>query len=182
MSRRDAEFTAFAAARMEALRRFAFLVCQDWHRADDLVQAALTRLYANWERAKAADHIEAYVRTMLVREFLSERRSAWARRVSLNGYIPDLASVQPDSDAALDVNAGLARVPPRQRATIVLRFYCDLTVDQTAEMLGCAPGTVKSQTAKALESLRRALEPAEPIVSAHAAERLHRPREERSDG
>jgi RNA polymerase sigma-70 factor (sigma-E family) len=144
---------------MTALRRVAYLLCQDWHRADDLVQVAITRLYANWHRAAVMDHTEAYVRTILVREYISERRSGWARRVSLDGGLPERAGPQPDRDSALDVQAALAAVPPRQRATLVLRFYCDLTVDQVAEVLGCTPGTVKSQTAKGLDALRRTLEP-----------------------
>src|SRR5215467_13367516 len=120
-SRRDAEFTDFVAVRLPALRRVAFLLCQDWHQADDLVQVAITRLYANWRRAAVMDHTEAYVRTILVREYLSERRSGWARRVSLDAVVPELAAVQPDRDVGLDINAALAGLPPRQRATIVLR-------------------------------------------------------------
>ena len=158
-SGRDAEFTEFVAARMTALRRVAYLLCHDWQRADDLVQIAITRLYTNWHRAAVMDHTEAYVRTILVREYISERRSGWARRVSLNGALPDRAGPQPDRDSAMDVQAALVAVPPRQRATLVLRFYCDLTVDQVAEVLGCTPGTVKSQTAKGLDALRRTLEP-----------------------
>lgn len=163
-ARRDHEFTVFAAARLPDLRRVAYLLCQDWHRADDLVQVAITRLYARWGRAAVMDHAEAYVRAILVREFLHERRSAWARRVSLGTDPPDRAGAWPDHDAAVDLNAALAALPARQRATIVLRYYCDLTVEQAAVVLGCTPGTVKSQTAKALGSLRLALTPA----SAHA--------------
>ena len=65
-----------------------------------------------------------------------------------------------DHDAVLDVRMAVAALPARQRATLVLRFYCDMSVDQAAEVLGCSPGTVKSQTAKALEAVRRALAPA----------------------
>jgi RNA polymerase sigma-70 factor (sigma-E family) len=166
-SRRDQEFTEFVAVRLPALRRVGYLLCQDWHQADDLVQVAITKLYTRWDRARAMDHTEAYLRTIIVRQFLIHRRSGWSRRVSLNGVLPDQANVQPDPDAAVDVNAALVGLPRRQRATIVLRFYCDLTVDQTAEVLGCTPGTVKSQTSKALDSLRRALEPG-PLTS-HAA-------------
>jgi Sigma-70 region 2 len=78
-SARDAEFTEFVGARMTAVRRVAYLLCQDWHPADDLVQVAITKLYANWHRASGMDHTEAYVRTILVREYMSERRSGWAR-------------------------------------------------------------------------------------------------------
>ena len=159
-SRRDGEFTEFVAARMSTLRRVAYLLCQDWHQADDLVQIAITRLYAHWDRARAMEHLEAYVRTIVVRQFLIYRRSGWSRWVTLKGQIAEPVGAWPDRDAALDVNVALAALPPRQRATIVLRFYCDLTVDQAADVLGCTPGTVKSQTAKGLDSLRRALEPA----------------------
>ena len=161
MSSRDDEYTDYVSARMMSLRRTAFMLCQDWHRADDLVQAAITRLYVHWGRARAADHIDAYARTVLVREFLGERRSAWARRVSLDAQVPPAGASAgtTDHDALLDLRAALAAVPPRQRATLVLRFYCDLNVEQTARVLGCSPGTVKSQTVKGLAALRRALAP-----------------------
>jgi RNA polymerase sigma-70 factor (sigma-E family) len=153
-TRRDEEFTQYVSARLGALRRLAFLLRQDWHRADDLLQAAITRLYVAWGRASALDHTDAYARTILVREFLGEERSSWANRVSLHPAAPDQPGVALDSDVVLDVRAALAGLPPRQRATLVLRFYCDLSVDQTADLLGCSAGTVKSQTAKGLAVLR----------------------------
>jgi len=156
---REAEFADFVATREASLRRLAIVLCQDWHRADDLVQAAITKLYVYWSRARAADHIDAYARTVLVHEFLGERRSAWARRVRLDGQVTSAGAGLADHDALLDLRAALAAVPPRQRATLVLRFYCDLNVEQTAQVLGCSPGTVKSQTVKGLTALRRALEP-----------------------
>ena len=159
MSSRDDEYTEYISARMMSLRRTAFMLCQDWHRADDLVQAAITRLYVHWGRARAADHIDAYARTVLVHEFLDERRSAWARRVSLDARVTQVPAVAADHDALLDLRVALAAVPPRQRATLVLRFYCDLNVEQTAQVLGCSPGTVKSQTVKGLAALRRTLDP-----------------------
>jgi len=162
VSRRDDEFTEYVTARMCWLRRLAYLLCQDWQHADDLVQAAIIRLYTHWGRAAAVEHTDAYVRTILVREYLGERRSGWARRVSLSADLPDTASVLADHEGALDLRAALASLPPRQRATLVLRFYCDLNVDQAAQLLGCSPGTVKSQTAKGIGALRRALQPPGP--------------------
>jgi RNA polymerase sigma-70 factor (sigma-E family) len=156
---RDTEFADYVGARLPSLRRLAVLLCQDWHRADDLVQAAITKLYVHWPRAKAADNIDAYVRAIVVREFLRERRSSWARRVTLSDRVPDEPSASHDSDASIDLQAAIAALPFRQRATLVLRFYCDLNVDQSAQVLGCTPGTVKSQTAKALATLRRTLGP-----------------------
>jgi RNA polymerase sigma-70 factor (sigma-E family) len=160
VSRRlDDEFTRFVSTRQGALRRVAYLLCQDWQRADDLVQLAITRLYVHWDRARQMEHPDAYARTILVREFLGERRSGWARRVVLGPALPEAAGPAHDSDTALDMRAVLAGLPPRQRATLVLRYYCDLNVEQTAQLLECSTGTVKSQTAKALEALRARLGP-----------------------
>jgi len=156
---RDAEFADFVATREASLRRLAVLLCQDWHRADDLVQAAITKLYVHWPKAKAADSMDAYVRAIVVREFLDERRSSWIRRVTLTSQLPDRPAPGIDPETAFDMQAAIASLPPRQRATLVLRFYCDLPVEQAAQVLGCTPGTVKSQTAKALNSLRVVLGP-----------------------
>jgi RNA polymerase sigma-70 factor (sigma-E family) len=157
---RDAEYTEYVAARLASLRRLAGVLCQDWDRADDLVQATLTKLYVHWGRVRAATHPDAYARAVLVREFTHERRSVWVNRVSLSGRLTDSPAIVVDHDAVLDLRTAVAALPPRQRATLVLRFYCDLNVDQAAEVLGCSPGTVKSQTARALAAVRRALGPA----------------------
>jgi RNA polymerase sigma-70 factor (sigma-E family) len=154
---RDAEYTEYVAARLSSLRRLAAVLCDDWQRADDLVQATLIKLYVHWGRVRAASHTDAYARAVLVREFIHERRSTWARRVSLGGRLIDPPAATVDHDAALDLRAAVAALPARQRATLVLRFYCDLNVDQAAEILGCSQGTVKSQTSRALESVRRTL-------------------------
>jgi RNA polymerase sigma-70 factor (sigma-E family) len=158
-SRRDEEFTQYVTAHLASFRRLAYLLCQDWHRADDLVQGAITRLYVQWGRARAVDHTDAYARTILVREFLREQRSGWARRVSLDAATPDRPGLVPDRDLALDVRSALTALPSRQRATLVLRFFCDLSVEQAAELLGCSAGTVKSQTAKGIAALRARLGP-----------------------
>jgi RNA polymerase sigma-70 factor (sigma-E family) len=156
---RDAEYCEYVAARLSSLRRLAAVLCDDWQRADDLVQVTLTKLYVHWGRARAADHPDAYARTVLVHEFIQERRSLWVKRVSLVGRVSDSPAAVVDHDVVLDLRAAVAALPPRQRATLVLRFYCDLNVDRCAEVLGCSPGTVKSQTARALETVRRALGP-----------------------
>ncbi len=156
---RDAEYCEYVAARLSSLRRLAAVLCDDWQRADDLVQVTLTKLYVHWGRARAADHPDAYARTVLVHEFIQERRSLWVKRVSLVGRVSDSPAAVVDHDVLLDLRAAVAALPARQRATLVLRFYCDLNVDRCAEVLGCSPGTVKSQTARALETVRRALGP-----------------------
>lgn len=165
-SHRDAEFTEYAQARLSWLRGLAYVLCQDWHHADDVVQAALTRLYMHWGTARSASSPDAYARTIVVREFLRERRSAWARRVVLTRQPPDSEVPGGAGGADLDLREALARLPARQRAVLVVRFYCDLSVDQSARVLGCSPGTVKSQTAKGLATLRRWLEPGQPGVPA----------------
>ena len=159
-SGRDEEYTAYVTARLPWLQRVAYLLCQDWHRADDLVQVAITRLYVQWRRASGVENIDGYARTVLVRAFLAEQRTAWWRRVSVVGEPPE----QPDQAEQLtdmDLRVALAALPPRQRAAVVLRHYCDLSVEQTADVLNCSSGTVKSQTARGLASLRRALQPTE---------------------
>ena len=156
---RDAEYSEYVAARLSSLRRLAAVLCDDWQRADDLVQATLIKLYVRWGRVRAATHPDAYARAVLVREFTHERRSGWVKRVSLSSGVTDSPVAAVDHDAVLDLRAAVAALPPRQRATLVLRYYCDLNVDQSAEILGCSPGTVKSQTSRALSAVRRALGP-----------------------
>ena len=159
---RDAEVAAYVLARLSWLRQIAFRLCRDWQRADDLVQATIIDLYVRWGRAAAADHIDAYARTILVRKYLSELRSGWSRRVSLPGEMPADRAAEADPDATLDLREAIACLPPRQRSVVVLRFYCDLSVEQTARELHCTTGTVKSQTSRALAALRRTLGPSEP--------------------
>ena len=154
---RELEFDEYVAGRLCSLRQLAFVLSRDWHQADDVVQGALTKLYLHWPKARAATSIDAYARTIVIREFLRQQRSSWARLVSVTSMPPDRPGIASDADAALDLGVALAALPVRQRATLVLRFYCDLSVEQSAEVLNCTPGTVKSQTAKALQALRRML-------------------------
>jgi RNA polymerase sigma-70 factor (sigma-E family) len=163
---RDAEFTEYVEGRLAWLRKVAYLLCEDWQRADDLVQATATRLFTHWGRVRVMDNIDGYVRTIMVRCFLGERRSGWGRKVTLLGRLPEAAATFADTDASLDLRSALAALPPRQRATLVLRYYCDLDIIQTAHALGCTTGTVKTQTARGLNSLRRTLEPAGPGTEA----------------
>lgn len=160
----ETEFADYVSARIPALRRLALVLCRDWHSADDLVQATLAKLCQHWDRAAAARSTDAYVRGMLVREFLRERRSPWARRVDVTGQPPEIQAAPADLEGLMDLQAAVSALPARQRAVLVLRFYCDLSVDQSAAALGCAAGTIKSQTAKALATLRRDLGH-EPLTS-----------------
>jgi RNA polymerase sigma-70 factor (sigma-E family) len=146
-------FRSYATSHRSALRRTAYLLCGDWHHADDLVQATFVKLYVAWPRIRIADQPQAYVRRTLVRCFLDERRRPW-RRESPAEILDDQAAAERPADELLDLRAALGRLPRRQRATLLLRFWVDASVAETADALGCSEGTVKSQTARALTTLR----------------------------
>jgi RNA polymerase sigma-70 factor (sigma-E family) len=148
----EAEFRQYVAARMDRLRRTAFLYCRDWHTADDLVSTTLVKLYEHWRRAQQAENLDAYVHGILAHAWLDERRKPWRREQTVEDVPEHVQPTTPLPDG--DLFALLASLPPRRRACLVLRFYCDLSVEQTAEILGVSTGTVKSQTARALEALR----------------------------
>lgn len=156
----EQEYIDYVSTALPGLRRIAHLLCKDPHRADDVVQTAITRLYTHWRRARAADDLDRYVRAILVRSFLNEQRLGWAR-VRLTGAPRDTPSAPvespPDLETKAVVHTALSRVPPKQRAVLVLRFLCDLPVAEVAEILGCSTGTVKSQTAHGLDRLRKLL-------------------------
>jgi RNA polymerase sigma-70 factor (sigma-E family) len=153
-------FTEYVAARREAVRRTAYVICGDWHWADDLTQNAFIRLAAGWDRVRDPQAVDAYVRTCLVRAYLAETRRVWRRRERPVAQFPEVAGAEDDADTVtrrmLFADA-LRRLAPRQRVTLVCRFYQGLDVAETAAVLGCSEGTVKSQTARGLAALRRAL-------------------------
>jgi RNA polymerase sigma-70 factor (sigma-E family) len=157
--RRDDEFTAYVAARMRLLRRSAYLLCGDWHRAEDLTQTALTKVYVSWARVSRAENVDGYVRTVLVRAFLDEERKAW-RRERVSDSLTDVPTADPSagSDSRLDLVRALSTLPARQRAAVVLRCWEDLPIAEVARTLDCSEGTVKSQTSRGLAALRRLLE------------------------
>jgi RNA polymerase sigma-70 factor (sigma-E family) len=163
----EAEYREYVTGRYAALRRTAYLLCGDWHRADDLVQSALTSLYVSWHRVRDRASLDGYVRAVLVRRAVDESRRPW-RRETHTAAVPDVAA--PDAFAVEDresVRAALRRLPARQRAVVVLRFYDDVDVAETARLLGCSEGTVKSYTARALATLRAALGPEWPAPAHH---------------
>jgi RNA polymerase sigma-70 factor (sigma-E family) len=156
-------FRAFALSRRPALRRTAFLLCGNWHQADDLVQAALVKLYVAWPRVRANESPDAYVQRILVRCSLDERRRPWRRESPIETVAHDGPAAGPEEEL-LDLRSALARLPHRQRATLLLRFWLDMSVAQTADALGCSEGTVKSQTARALTTLREFLGDLAPMT------------------
>jgi RNA polymerase sigma-70 factor (sigma-E family) len=152
----EGAFRGFAVTRRPSLRRTAFLLCGDWHQADDLVQTALVKLYVSWPRIRASEPPDGYTHRILVRCFLDERRRPWRRESPVETLEETGAAAHP-TDELLDLRAALARLPRRQRATLLMRFWLDASVAQTAEALGCSEGTVKSQTARAVNTLRELL-------------------------
>lgn len=157
----DADFAELFAGRAAALRRTAYLLCGDWHRAEDLTQTAFAKLYAAWPRLRDHGAAEAYLRQTLTRTYIDDNKRAW-RRESATEPLPDTPVAPVDTDDRMVLLGALARVAPRQRACLVLRFFDDLSVDATADVLGCSVGTVKSNTARGLDTLRRILGEAVP--------------------
>jgi RNA polymerase sigma-70 factor (sigma-E family) len=152
---RDQEFTEFAMARAEKLRRTAFLMCGDWHRAQDLTQIALAKAYAAWHRIHGDGAVEAYVRQIIVREYLSQqRRRSWHERPARE--LPDQAldGGQEQTELRLSLLAALARLSPKRRAVVVLRYWEDRSVEETAAVLRTSRSAVKSATVRALADLR----------------------------
>ncbi len=157
----EREYVEYASARLSAVHRAAYLLTGDPHRADDLVQATMTRLYRHWRRVRAMDNIDGYVHRILTRQFLDERRLRWSR-VVLAHFTPEPAA--PAGFAFEDrevVRTALRRLPPGQRAVLVLRFLCDMSVEDTAAVLRCSTGNVKSQTSRGIEAMRHLLEGAD---------------------
>jgi RNA polymerase sigma-70 factor (sigma-E family) len=156
---RDEGFREFVTARAEAIRFTAYLLCGDWHQAEDIAQTALVRLYLAWPRVDRDRSLDAYVRQVVTRTFLNERRRPWRRREHPTDTPPDTRAAPPAvPEERLVLWAALAQVPRRQRAALVLRYWEDLSVEETAELLGCSVGNVKSQCSRGLRTLRGLLE------------------------
>jgi RNA polymerase sigma-70 factor (sigma-E family) len=152
----DATLHAFVEGRRTALFRSAYLLCGDRDEADDLVQTTLVRVVLGARRHGRLDNLEAYARKTLVNSFISSRRRFW-RREHAYGELPDVADRSTDRDTGLMVRAALAGLSPKQRAVLVLRYWEDLSVVATADLLGMRESTVKSHTARGLAALKSAV-------------------------
>ncbi len=152
---RDAEFREFVRNRGTPLHQSAYLLCGDWHLADDVVQDTLIKAYQHWKRVRQADNPEAYVRRILINEV----RGRWRRRersvpVAEFSVEPSVADASEDVARRDGLLKALVTLPLRQRATVVLRYLEGLSERETAAALGCSEGTVKSQSSRALASLK----------------------------
>jgi RNA polymerase sigma-70 factor (sigma-E family) len=144
-------FDDFVEARSARLLRTAYLLTQDRGRAEDLLQTALAKAWFAWPRVNGDP--EPYVRKVLVNTYASWWRRKWNGEAS-HGDLPEESQPPDDAAARMDLWHALGRLPKRQRAVIVLRFFDDLSEADTARVLECSTGTVKSQTSKALAKLR----------------------------
>ena len=155
-------FEEFAAARMPAVLKFAAVLAGDRATAEDLAQEVLIRAYSRWDRIGGLDRPELYVRKMILNEFLSWRRRS-ARQIPAGdrtlepvNSAPDHATEYTEREALL---GELGKLPRRQRAVLVLRYYEDRADTEIAELLGCSPGTVRSHASRALATLRVGMGP-----------------------
>ena len=152
---RDAEFREFVRNRGTPLHQSAYLLCGDWHLADDVVQDTLIKAFEHWKRVQAADNPDAYVRRILINEV----RGRWRRR-ERSVPVAEFTEEPSVSDATEDIlrrdglRKALLTLPLRQRATVVLRYLEGLSERETAAALGCSVGTVKSQSSRALANLK----------------------------
>jgi RNA polymerase sigma-70 factor (sigma-E family) len=153
--RDDQEFVEFATASAERLRNTAFMLCRDWHLAQDLTQTALTRLYVGWRRAVQADNLLAYAQKILLRAYLDHRRRRSSTEAA-TGMLHDTGYRQ-SPDLRLTMLDALAKLPARDRAIVILRYFEDYSVEQVADVLDVPISVVKSQTKRSLLKLREVL-------------------------
>ena len=154
---RDEQFHSFVLGHRAGLVRTAtLLTAGDAHLAEDLVQSTLTKLYVAWPAFQRADNPDGYLRRVLVNALTDERRRWWRRREESMADVPDRVGAEQVGQRELGdgLRAALTQLPPRMRAALVFRYFYDLDVADTADALGCSEGTVKSQTARALDTLR----------------------------
>ena len=151
----DNDYTAYAQARVVRLRQRAYLLCRDWHLAQDLTQTALTRLYLGWRQARQADNLLAYAQKILLRAYLDHRRRR-STSEAVTGVIHD-AGYRHHPDLRLTMLDALAGLSPRDRAIVILRYFEDYSVEQVAEVLDVPVSVVKTQTRRSLAKLREVL-------------------------
>ena len=151
----DDDFATFVAAATPRLRRIAYLMCRDWHLAQDLTQLTLAKMYAVWPRIRRTTDLEAYSRRVLMNAVLDQRKRRSGTEIVL-ADLPERPTDQPGHAPELHVTLmhALATLPVRDQAIVVLRHWEDHSVDTVAEILGVTPSVVKMQTMRALARLR----------------------------
>jgi RNA polymerase sigma-70 factor (sigma-E family) len=150
-------FAAYAGSIRAWLHRRAYMLCGDWHEADDLVQLTLWKVHRRWGALTDHAGLAAYTYRTLVHTYRSERRRLHWRYEVNTAQLPDRVIPEVPADDGLVLLAAVRRLSPRQRAVVTLRFWADLDVAQTASLLGCSAGSVTTHTRRALATLRTAL-------------------------
>ncbi|HEY0644016.1 MAG TPA: SigE family RNA polymerase sigma factor [Nocardioides sp.] len=167
----DEEFTSFVASASPQLHRKAWLLTTSSTGADDLVQSALAKAYVNWRRVSAADDPTAYVSGIVLKTFLSDRRRRSSTEVSVAqpAEADDSRSAADDPALRLTLLAALRTLAPLDRAVVVLRYWEDRSVEETAHALHLSSAAVKNRSLRALAALRTQLaDVREPILSPEA--------------
>jgi RNA polymerase sigma-70 factor (sigma-E family) len=165
----DDEFTRYFGTRMRSLRLTAYSLCHDWHQAEDITQLALLKLYRVWPRLDHERGIDAFARKVVERTFLNECRRPWRGRERLTDALPEFGAAPDGLEERSLVLDALSGVAPKQQQVLVMRFLHDMSVEETAEELGLSTGTVKSQSARGLATLRKRLGPHFAALAAAAA-------------
>ncbi|MFB7948529.1 SigE family RNA polymerase sigma factor [Kitasatospora phosalacinea] len=156
------EFEQFASSRAHRLFQVAYLMCGDWHQAQDLVQTTLAKMFSVWGRLQRGGGddgptIDAYARKVLLRNYLSQKRLRKSSEI-VTTDLPEQSSAPSDGgELRLVMVAALKQLPPRNRAVVVLRYLEDHSIEAVADMLGISPGAVKSLNFRSLAKLREIL-------------------------
>jgi RNA polymerase sigma-70 factor (sigma-E family) len=154
--RDDTDYREFASARARQLFRLAFLMCGDWHEAEDLVQTTLASLFVAWKRVRRRNSMDTYARTVLVNAFLSQRRLKRSRELPIAQFA-DKSAPAVDADLRLTLVAALRQLPPRSRAVVVMHYVEDRSIESVAELMGATPAAVKCLNSRGLAQLRELL-------------------------
>ena len=166
----DSQFVQFVDGHARELRRTAFLMCGDWQRAEDATQDALVKLYVAWSRLERSGALRAYAHRAVTTAVIDQGRRPWRREVT-GGSLPEPAADPIEHvDRRLAVVHALQSLPHRRRQCVVLRYFVDLSVEETAQSLQVAPGTVKSRLARALGRLRSTVEAEFPALREEVVE------------
>ena len=152
---RDQDFAAFAAAAMPRLRRTAYLMCRDWHLAQDLTQLTMAKMYASWNRIGRTANLDAYSRRVLLNAIFDQRKRRSGSEVVV-AELPDRPgqATEPTAELHVMLMRALATLTDRDQAIVVLRHWEDQSVDTVAEILGLTPSAVKMRDMRALSRLR----------------------------
>jgi RNA polymerase sigma-70 factor (sigma-E family) len=161
---RDAEFVEFAQASSIRLQQAAYLMCRDWHLAQDLTQATLTKVYLAWGRInRTGGDRYAYARTVLLRQLLDFQRLRRSSEIAVE-TLPEHPASATEPTTRLTLLDALSLLSPRDRAVVVLRYWEDQSVETTAEALGISASAVRTQSVRALSLLRTHLQPHRDIL------------------